>query len=59
MPINAKSSRITLMFYWCLDPALIGIKRNWLELIGIDQQWSALGIDRESPDTSKLINKTT
>ncbi len=46
MPINARSSRIDwqflLTFYWCLDPALIGIDRHWEELIGIDRNWSAM-----------------
>ena len=36
LPINADQ---LLMFYWCLDPALIGIDQNWEELIGNDQQW--------------------
>ncbi len=36
-----------LMFYWCLDVALIGIDRHWEELIGIDQHWLAtIGIER-------------
>ncbi len=60
MPINARSSRVVmygqflLMFYWTLDPALIGIERNWSELMGKDWHWKTsqinvmilIGIDR-------------
>ena len=36
-----------LMFYWCLDWALIGIDQNWLALIDIDWHWTAIiGIEQ-------------
>ncbi len=43
-----------LMFYWCLDLALVGIEKNWEELIGNDRHWETfrinammlIGIDR-------------
>ncbi len=36
-----------LMFYWCLDPALIRIGWHWEELNGIDRHWFAMiGIER-------------
>ncbi len=36
------SWQFLLMFYWCLDPALIGIDRHWSELRRIERNWSAL-----------------
>ncbi len=50
IPMNAdqcQSMPDQLMFYWCLDPALIDIDRNWEELGGIDRHWSTMiGIER-------------